>query len=64
MRVMEQRKVKIQFAKSGGTASANSVTNRITLPTTWIKEMGITKEDREVKIYLSEDKKIIIEKDS
>lgn len=46
----EKRKAKIIFGKSGGNASKGSYTNRITLPTSWIKEMGITQEDREVEI--------------
>lgn len=44
----EQRTAKVIFTHSGGTASKNAVTNRITVPTSWIKEMGITKDDREV----------------
>lgn len=36
-------------------------TNRISLPKTWIAQMGITKEEREV-IVKFEDNKIIIEK--
>ena len=58
---MEKRKAKIQFAKSGGTARGNAITNRITIPTSWVKSLGITEEDRNVIIKLI-DNKIIIEK--
>jgi hypothetical protein len=56
-----QRKAKVQFTKSGGTAKGNAITNRITIPTSWIKELGITEENREVNIKLI-DNKIVIEK--
>ena len=42
------RTAKITFNKSGGNASKNSYTNRLTIPTSWIKAMGITKDDRNV----------------
>lgn len=54
---MEERKAKVLFNKTGN----NSVTTRITLPVTWVRELGATPEDREVKISLQENK-IIIEK--
>ena len=56
-----QRKAKMQFAKSGGTARGNAITNRITIPTSWVKSLGITEEDRNVTIKLI-DNKIVIEK--
>jgi antitoxin component of MazEF toxin-antitoxin module len=58
---MQERIVKVSFNKSGGTARGNAVTNRVTIPTSWIKQLGITEEDREIKLIL-EDDKIIIEK--
>ena len=54
---MEERKAKILFNKTGN----NSVTTRITLPVTWVRELGATAEDREVKLTLK-DNKITIEK--
>lgn len=58
---MEERKAKILFNRSGGTASKGGITNRVTLPTKWIKEMGITEDNREV--FLSFDgQKITIQK--
>ena len=58
---MEVRIAKVSFNKSGGTAKGNAITNRITIPTSWIKEMGIDIENREVKMVF-ENTKIIIEK--
>ena len=54
---MEQRILKIIFNKSGGSG----MTTRLTLPKTWIDEMGITPEEREVMVSF-QDNKIIIEK--
>ena len=58
---METRNTKVSFNKSGGTARGEAITNRITISTRWIKELGITKDDREVKLTLDNDR-IIIEK--
>lgn len=58
---MEERIAKVSFNKSGGTAKGKAITNRVTIPTTWIKQLDITEESREVKLILDNDK-IIIEK--
>jgi hypothetical protein len=58
---MEQIRRKVLFNKPGGTASKNSIMARLTLPPEFVKELGITSEDKEVIISL-ENKKIIIEK--
>lgn len=57
----EERTANIIINQSGGTASKNGMTYRLTIPTTWAKEMGIEKENRSVKL-LFEGRKIIIEK--
>ena len=54
---LDERTTRVQFGKNG----QGYVTNRITLPVPWVKELGITEDEREVKIIL-EDDKIIIEK--
>ena len=59
--IKEKRKAKIQFAKSGGTAKGNAITNRVTIPTSWVKSLGITQDDREIELKKEEDR-IIIEK--
>lgn len=53
----ERRELKIMFNDDG----KGSYTNKISLPKTWITQMGITPEKREV-IVKFEDNKIIIEK--
>ena len=58
---MEERIAKVSFNKSGGTARGTAITNRITIPTSWIKELGITEDDRQVKLRLI-DNKIVVEK--
>ncbi|WAW15307.1 hypothetical protein [Peptostreptococcus equinus] len=55
----EKRKAKIIFNKSGD--KNKSTVNRVTLPVPWVRELGITEDDREVQISI-ENKKIIIEK--
>ena len=52
---MEERKVKIIFNKSG----AGNITPRVTLPATWIKQLGLNQDNREVKITFDNEKIII-----
>ncbi|MCB6610172.1 AbrB/MazE/SpoVT family DNA-binding domain-containing protein [[Clostridium] symbiosum] len=58
---MEPIKRKILFNRPGGTASKNSIMARLTLPPEFVKELGITPDEKEVIISLV-DKKIVIEK--
>lgn len=58
---MMERILKIIFNKSGGTSGKGGITTRLTIPKSWIDEMGITQEDRDVKASF-ENGKIIIEK--
>ena len=58
---MQKKIAKVIFNRSGGTAGSGGIRNRITIPTTWVKEMGITEEQREVNISFGGEK-IIIEK--
>lgn len=59
---METRKGKMTITTSGGNASKNAQNFRISIPTVWARDMGITKEDRNVKLSYK-DGKITIEKD-
>jgi len=59
MAMFKERVLKVTFNKSGGTSSRNGITTRITLPTSWVKELGITEENREVVAKLEDDKIII-----
>ena len=52
---MEERKANIQFAKTG----SGSTTTRIILPVPWVKQLGLTQDDREVSIILLKDRIII-----
>jgi len=58
---MESKNRKVSFNKSGGTAGNGGITARVILPITWIRKMGITQENREIKTTF-DGKKIIIEK--
>lgn len=56
---MESRVLKINFNKSG----RGTKTPKIALPISMITDMGITEENREIKLfYDSEKKQIILQK--
>ena len=56
---MEERKLKVNFNKSG----RGSYTPRLSLPIIDLRDMGITPEDRQVTYYYdSKNKQIIIKK--
>lgn len=48
---MEQRKGNVIIHSSGGTATKGSNTYKLTLPSAWVKEMGISEQDREVELF-------------
>lgn len=52
----ETRTANIMFNKNGHGAT----TNRVTLPVSWVKELGFTAEDRCAEIKIDENKIIII----
>ena len=45
---MDKRTLKVIYNKSGGTASKNAVTTRLTIPKSWFDIMGVTQDEREV----------------
>ena len=47
---MERRQGKIIIHASGGTAAKGANTYKLTLPSAWVKEMGINESDREVEL--------------
>lgn len=53
---MEERKLKVNYNKSG----RGSYTPRLTLPITDLRKMGITPEDRQVNYYYNEENDIMI----
>lgn len=59
----DKRCAKVIYNAPGGAASKNAITNRITIPVPWIKDMGITRENREVLlVYDRENNRIIVTK--
>lgn len=56
---METRDLKVQFNKS----KSGSISPRISIPTTWIEELDINTEDREVVVALL-DNAIVIKKNA
>lgn len=58
---METRKSKAVLRRPGGNASKNAEAYRVNIPTKWAKDMGITPDDRNLKISYK-DKKMIVEK--
>lgn len=55
---MKSRILNVIFNKSG----SGSTSTRVTIPITWLKEMNITKDDRQVKVTF-DGEKIIIQKE-
>lgn len=55
--MVEIRRIKISLNRSGN----GSLSPKISLPSKWIRELGITEVDREMKVSYDGDK-IIIEK--
>lgn len=47
---MERRQGKIIIHASGGTAAKGANTYKLTLPSAWVKEMGINESNREVEL--------------
>ena len=61
MRNPETRFLKVMFNKAGGNASKNAISNKISLPTKWVSEMGMTKSNRTLRVTY-DGERIIIEK--
>ncbi len=55
---MEERKLKIIFNKSGD----GYMSGKLSVPMTWLKDMGLTPEDREVEVIYNEKTKSFITK--
>lgn len=47
---MKKRIGNVIIQAPGGTASKNSCTYKVSLPSAWIKEMGITDSDRQIEL--------------
>lgn len=53
---MEIRKANMIFGKAGGNASRNSYTCKVSVPKTWVDRMGLTLEQREIKLVFDGDR--------
>lgn len=47
---MERRRAKVNISSAGGTAGRGAKTYKVTLPTTWVEQLGITEERRELDL--------------
>lgn len=57
----EVRELKVMFNKSGGNASKNSYSPKLSIPKVWLDKMNVTLDEREVKAKF-DGSKITIEK--
>ena len=57
--IMEHRKLKIMYAKDG----RGSRTTRMTLPVSWLDDLGVTEDEREVHVYKIQNKILISKED-
>lgn len=53
---VEKRSAKIIISAAGGNAGKNSKTYKLTIPSTWIAALGITKDSREVELTFDGDR--------
>ena len=58
---MESRNLKIMYNKSGGTASKNSYSPKVSIPKKWLDKMEVSIDNRDVKLSF-DGEKITIEK--
>ena len=47
---METRTANLIIGTSGGTAGGNAINYKLALPSTWIKDMGLTPGQRQVEL--------------
>ena len=57
----ETRILRCLINKAGGNAGAGSKTYRTTLPSAWIKELGVSEEDRDLELTF-DGEQIVIKK--
>lgn len=56
---MEQRLAKINISAAGGSAGEGAKTCKVTLPTTWLSNMGIGEERREVVLFFDGEQIVV-----
>lgn len=57
----ESKDANVVIYQSGGNASANARTSRVTIPGRWLKEIGVTAEEKGIHMEF-DGTKITIEK--
>ena len=50
VRLLEKRTAKVNISSAGGTAAKGSKTCKVTVPNTWLSELGIDMERRELEL--------------
>ena len=50
---MEKRIAKVNISAAGGTAAPGARTCKVTLPTSWLEDMGVSEERREIELSFS-----------
>lgn len=56
---MEKRKAKIIIGTAGGTAHKGSKTYKVSLPSAWINELGLSEEKRDVELVFDGEKILV-----
>lgn len=56
---METRLAKLSAGRSGGTASAKSKNYKMSLPTTWVEQLGLNQNNRDLELSFDGDRIII-----
>ena len=56
---MERRFARINSSAAGGTAGAGAKTHKVTLPSRWLRAIGITDEERGVELTLDQNRIVI-----
>ncbi len=60
---MEKRSRKIIVKKAGGNSGLKSLAYFVSIPTPWVKKLGVTPDDRDVVIAFDEENgRIIVRK--
>jgi hypothetical protein len=52
---MEKRLAKVNISAAGGTAGAGAKTYKITIPSAWMTELGVTENDRQMELSFDGD---------
>ena len=56
---METRRAKLIVNKSGGTVSEKSKTYRVTIPNSWVEQLGLNDNCRDIELAFDGNKIII-----